>query len=162
MPQCAHSPVSYRRGVRMTKNKRPNWQKLGFRSYAEYQKHLKVESIVKSAKATIGNMFEECLDEAINRKAAKEKQHQEAADRLKYHNLRLQYTTRTLTMCLIYQTGIEASETTIYKGSLPFTASQYSHRVPSTTSQSKKPAGHSQRCSRHANIGSRKCAQQTL
>lgn len=74
----------------MTRNRQRQWQKLGFRSYAEYQKHLKAESIVKSVKTTMGNMFEECLDEAINRKAVKERQHQEAADRLKYHNLRLQ------------------------------------------------------------------------
>lgn len=74
----------------MARNKRHNWQQLGFRTYAEYQKHLKTTSMENTAKATIADMFEECLQEAVNCQIVKERQHQEAADRLRYHNLRLQ------------------------------------------------------------------------
>lgn len=70
--------------------KRPNWQQQGFRSYTEYKQHTETTSIANTAKTAIADMFQECLQEAINSHIVKERQHQEAADRLKYHNLRLQ------------------------------------------------------------------------
>ena len=74
----------------MAKKNRPKWQQLGFKTYAEYKGHTKATSIANTAKATVKDMFQECLQETINRKIVKERQHKEAEDRQKYHNLRLQ------------------------------------------------------------------------
>ena len=58
----------------MKKNKRPQWQQLGFRSYAESRKFVKFVRIAR------------ILHD--RQKAADLKRHQEAADRQKYHEMR--------------------------------------------------------------------------
>ena len=69
----------------MAKKKR-NWQTLGFKSYREYQQFQK--------KAKLQSIFNECLQEAAaahqTKEQNRERQHQEATDRLKYHQLRQQ------------------------------------------------------------------------
>ena len=46
--------------------------------------------MANTAKATVADMFQECLQEAVHCKADEQRRHQEAADRLRYHQLRLQ------------------------------------------------------------------------
>ena len=58
----------------MKKNKRPQWQQLDFRSYAEYRKFVK--------DVRIAHILHE------RQKAVDLKRHQEAADRRKYHEMR--------------------------------------------------------------------------
>ena len=74
----------------MAKKNRPKWQQLGFKSFAAYKGHIKATSMANTVRSTVADMFQECLQEAFNCQAIKERQYQESTDRLKYHNLRLQ------------------------------------------------------------------------
>lgn len=71
---------------------RKDWQKMGFRSYQEYQQAVR--------KANINRIFEECLQEADDAHQAtkrhRDRQLQDSRDREKYHNIRLQELAKCL------------------------------------------------------------------
>lgn len=59
--------------------KRPEFQRRGFKTLVEYQKHQENAKI-----------FQECLDESQHASDHRIRQRLDALDRIKYHNLRLQ------------------------------------------------------------------------
>ena len=69
----------------MARNKRTQWQKLGYKSYAAYKNAQRLESQRQELVSEWEN--EQARNEAIKR--SNEQRLKEAADRQQYHNLRL-------------------------------------------------------------------------